>query len=91
MLLPTNCQANEVDYKPSAKSKVYVFVGVFQGVVDTVDVYCNFKGARNAFTEYTGISYTYFEKQLKENSDLCLEEVLGENFSEYKICIQMGM
>lgn len=85
MLPPTDCQANGVDYKPSTKCKVYVFVGVFQGVVDTVEVYRNFKGAKNAFTEYTGVSYTYLQKQLKENSDLCPEEILGTNTSECKI------
>lgn len=50
MLPPTNCQAKKVDYEPSAKSKVYVFVGVFQGVVDTIEVYRNFKGAKDTFT-----------------------------------------
>ena len=50
--------------KPTAEQKtrcVYIFVGMFQGIVDEVETYWNEKDAEAKWSDYTGAVYSEFE------------------------------
>ena len=65
--------------------KVYVFVGVIEGVVETVEVFHTLKEAEDTFRQYTGKTYRYLARRLKANPDLEPAYILGEKLDECKI------
>ncbi len=68
-----------------AATKVYVFVGIFQGVLDTVEAYRTPEEAEKAFRRYTGKSYRNILRRMRTNPDLSWSYILGENLDECKI------
>lgn len=62
------------------EKKVYVFIGIYQGIVDCVEVYKNEKDADEAFKGYTGITLG----QYTEDNNLIDEDYAGStiNYSD---------
>lgn len=71
--------------KGAGQLKVYVFVGAYQGVIDTVEVHRSMRTAQKAFQKYTGIPYDNFQKALKRDPNLTPSAILGEKLDECKI------
>jgi hypothetical protein len=65
------------------ESKVFVFVGCFQGVIDEVEVYRSESRARRAFKRYTGVSYRDVMRAADDGR--APSAVLGQNLEDCRI------
>lgn len=73
--------------KPSNKAvgQVFVFIGMFQGLNDKIKVYSNTRDAEAAWSSYTGVDYSEFERDDSildgtkyEGSTIFLSEMKGD-------------
>jgi len=66
--------------------KVYVFVGLFQGIVEEVKVTTSLEEAKKYFYEFTGIQYDSYST----NKDLLLEsDEEGSEIYECNLSLQV--
>ena len=62
--------------------KVHVFLGIHQGIVETIEAYRDKEGARQAFEDFTKVSFEEFcERSQKESYG----EILGEQHEDCRV------
>lgn len=62
--------------------KVHVFLGILQGIVETIEVYQDKEGARQAFEGFTGVTFEEFCSRSQKES---YGEILGEGYKDCRV------
>ena len=62
--------------------KIYVFLGIHQCSVDSIEAHRDKEGARQAFESFTGIAFEEFSQRLQKESST---EILGEKYEDCNV------
>ena len=62
--------------------KIYVFLGIYQCIVEAIEAYRDEEEARQAFEDFTGIRFEDFCERLQRES---YSEILGEGYKNCRV------